>query len=102
MQVTDESVQLLKSPKELRDQFVNLTDEDMKDPNLAICAGIRWLFRKKQLAEARLKRKISWREAVQDFKGYSPTDKNPTGMNNFDRYLRELKGQKPWDFDFFI
>lgn len=75
MQVLSDSVQLLKNSKELRNHFVNLNDDDMKDPNLSICAGIRWLFRKKELAEAKLKRKITWREAIREFKGYKVTDK---------------------------
>ena len=94
MQVTQDSVLLLKNPKELKDHFVNLTAADMKNPNLAVCAGIRWLFRKKQLAEAKLKHKITWREAIRDFKGYSPADKKQKGMATFDRYLKELKGGK--------
>ena len=67
MQVLSSSVQLLKNPKELRNHFVNLTDEDMKDPNLAICAGIRWLFRKKEILEANSKKKQSWREVIREY-----------------------------------
>ena len=47
MQVTDESLKLLSfRSKELKDHFVNLKEDDMLDPNLAICAGVRWIFRK--------------------------------------------------------
>lgn len=91
MQVRDDSVQWLKDPKELRDHFVNLSDEDMYDPNLAICAGIRWLFRKKELAESKTKKPISWRDAVANFKGIKSSD--PL-MDAFDRYFKELKEDK--------
>jgi hypothetical protein len=58
MQVTDESVGFLSwRGKELKDHFVNLKTEDMLDPNLTICAGIRWLFRKREIAESRSERR---------------------------------------------
>ena len=92
MQVTSDSVQLLKNPKELREHFVNLSTSDMKDPNLSICAGIRWLFRKKQLQEAKLKRSVSWRDVVAAYKGVSSDDKKL--MPKFDEHYRKLKERK--------
>ncbi len=94
MQLLNSSVQLLKDPKELSDHFVNLSNDDMKDPVFSICAGIRWLFRKKQLEESKLKRSISWREAIQAYKGYKSTDKEQKGMKDFDSYYKRLKGNK--------
>lgn len=95
MQVTNATVQLLKDPRELRDHFVNLDQNDMKDPNLSICAGVRWLFRKKDLAQVRLKRSATWREAVREYKGYKPTDKDQSGMEKFDERLAQLKTKIP-------
>ena len=92
MQVLNKSVQLLKNSKELRDHFVNLDEDDMKDPNLTICAGIRWLFRKKQILESRRKQKVSWRDAVADYKGVKPDEKKL--MPRFDSYYNALKGIK--------
>lgn len=91
MQVLNESVQFLKSPKELQDHFVNLDEDDMTDPNLSICAGIRWLFRKKQILEAKAGKLISWREAIIRYKGGKEGDKLIT---RFDEYLSHLKGKK--------
>ncbi|MBI4041780.1 MAG: transglycosylase SLT domain-containing protein [Deltaproteobacteria bacterium] len=89
MQVLNQTVPLLSDPKELKDHFVNLTSEDMKDPNISICSGVRWLFRKKQLAEAKAKKSITWREAII---AYKVADKKL--MKNFDKYYRDLKSLK--------
>ena len=72
MQVTDGSVKLLSNrSKELKDHFVNLKVDDMLDPNLTICAGIRWLFRKKELVKSK---KPTWTEAVMVYKSYPSVD----------------------------
>lgn len=71
MQVTDETVKLLSyRGKELKDHFVNLKEDDMLDPNLTICAGIRWLFRKREIAESRTK-DVTWAKVVMLYKNYS-------------------------------
>ena len=90
LQVTDKSLRFLSDHfHELDDHFLNLTEDDMLDPNLAISAGVRWIFRKKQLAESKAKKAITWRDAVAAFKGVAPTDDL---MKKFDRYYAELKG----------
>lgn len=94
MQVTNRTLQLLRDPKELKDHLLTLTEEDMKDPNLAICGGIRWLFRKREVTESQLRRKPSWKEVVHRYKGYKSSEKNPRGMKVFDTYLLELKESK--------
>jgi hypothetical protein len=69
MQVTDESQKILGNPKsELKDQLVHVDQDDMSDPNQNICAGIRWLFRKKQIADIEAKRELTWLEAIQKYK----------------------------------
>lgn len=79
MQVTDWTLEILRDEKgELRDHLLNLYQKDMIDPNFSICAGIRWLFRKKQIAKAKLKREATWMEAAADYKSYLPQwKKNP-------------------------
>ncbi|MBI3018340.1 MAG: hypothetical protein HYY61_00375 [Deltaproteobacteria bacterium] len=42
----------------------------MKNANLNIASGIRWLFRKKETATSKLKKPASWIWAVADYKGY--------------------------------
>lgn len=69
MQVTDESQKILGDPDgELRDQLVHVDQKELVDPNLNICAGIRWLFRKKQIAESKAGHSLSWEEAIQEYK----------------------------------
>ena len=92
MQVLGNTVRLLKSSDELRDHLVNLDEDDMLDPNLSICAGIRWLFRKKQILEARAGKKVSWRDAIAAYKGVKPNETKL--MPRFDKILKELKGTK--------
>lgn len=70
MQITNDTRKILGDEKgELKDQFITLTREDLNDPSNNICAGIRWLFRKREMATSRLKRTASWEEAIYEFKG---------------------------------
>lgn len=72
MQITDETIKTLKDEKgELRDHLINIDQNKADDPNLNICAGIRWLFQKKRLLEAKLNREASWEEAVMEYKSYT-------------------------------
>lgn len=75
MQVTDSTVKLLSSrTKELSDHFVNLENEDMLDPNLSVCAGVRWLFRKREILVVE-KKDSDWINAIRIYKNYrSPED----------------------------
>jgi hypothetical protein len=41
--------------------------------NLSICAGIRWLFQKQNLASHKLKKETSWTEALVEYKGLDLT-----------------------------
>lgn len=85
MQVLNSTVPLLKDPKELRDHFVDINPKDLEDPNLNIGAGIRWLFRKKQIEEAKAKDSVSWRDAVAAYKGVKPNEDRL--MPRFDDFL---------------
>jgi hypothetical protein len=89
MQVTDKTITYLSDNyNELNDHFLNFTEDDMLDPNSSIYAGVRWLFRKKELAEKKLGRKISWTDAVAEFKGVKP--QSPL-MKKFNSYYEELQ-----------
>lgn len=71
MQITEETWRILKDEHgELKDHFVVLDQGDLLKANQNICAGIRWLFRKRETAAARLKRPVSWIETVAEFKAY--------------------------------
>lgn len=69
MQVTDQTRAILSDEKgELKDFLVNLSREGADNPILNIAAGVRWLFQKRKLASARLKRTATWEEAAGEYK----------------------------------
>lgn len=56
----------------------------------------RWLFRKRDLASHRLKRKATWREGIAEYKAYlkdmvSGKDPNPEQMQKLDEIYERLK-----------
>lgn len=97
MQLTDQAIKVLGDEKgELKDHLIDITQKDIADPNISICAGIRWLFHKKKLASVRLKREASWEEAVAEYKSYlagmiSGKNPNPENFQRFKEYYERLK-----------
>lgn len=47
-----------------------MTPSDLLEASTNICAGIRWLFRKKETATGKLMREATWKEAIEDYKGF--------------------------------
>lgn len=70
LQILNSTRKILGDEKgELKDHFVTVTRKDLNEPSINICAGIRWLFRKRRLASGKLGREATWEEAVYEFKG---------------------------------
>ncbi len=70
MQLTNGTLKIMRSHKgELKDHFITLSDDEIFDPPANICAGVRWLFRKKITAAARLKHPATWEQAIAEYKG---------------------------------
>lgn len=74
-----------------------MSSDEVFEPELNIAAGVRWLFRKRETASARLKRQATWEEAIAEYKDYLHRKlKNPKasqkGMDVFHKYLKRLKG----------
>jgi hypothetical protein len=70
MQITNDTRKLLDNETELKDHYVTVTKKDLNDPGVNICAGVRWLFRKREIASViRLKRQATWIEAAEEYKG---------------------------------
>lgn len=68
-QITDDTRKILGNEKgELKDHYITATREEMNDPNINICAGVRWLFHKHGLASGKLERTATWEEAVAEYK----------------------------------
>lgn len=93
LQITEKSQrQLSGNEKELKDHFVILDNEEIWDPNKNICAGVRWLFRKREIARNRLKREPSWEEVLMEYKGRttSTTAETKRVKNDLYQFLRQL------------
>lgn len=101
MQILNSTRKTLGDEKgELQDHFLTVTKNELNDPSVNICAGIRWLFQKQKLASSYLSREASWQEAIMNYKGKL---KSKTGdaeaakqKNIFKKYLDKLeKCEKP-------
>lgn len=81
---------------ELKDHLIRVTATQLLEPSTNICAGIRWLFRKKELAKNKLKREPTWIEAVADYKDYlndiiAGNHYNPKPMEDLKKYYHALQ-----------
>ena len=87
-QITEETQrQLSGDEKELKDHFVILDDEEVWGPNKNICAGVRWLFRKREILKARMKKSPTWKEVLMGYKGKIDSQTNET--KDVQRKLKE-------------
>lgn len=103
-QVTDDTRVILGNRKgELKDYYFDLTREDLNDPGTNICAGIRWLFYKRERASAKLGRTASWTEGVAEYKSLTKKLRAKTKsirnraqelMDRFKRYYKRYKSCK--------
>ena len=73
MQILTPTVKYLGGyKKELHNHFLQIDLKDINDPVLNIAAGVRWLFRKKEIADAKARKrgiKATWLEAIMGYKG---------------------------------
>ena len=98
MQITGHTHQYLcGEKKELRDHLVRISTDELLDPSSNICAGVRWLFRKKETASWLLKRTATWEETVEDYKAIlsqrmTGQKYNPKPMEDFREYYTLLSG----------
>lgn len=82
---------------ELKDFLVRVPRNQILDPSANICSGVRWIFRKKDTASARLKRVATCEEAVIEYKGYwgeVNSGKDPKAMQDLRRYFSRLENKK--------
>jgi hypothetical protein len=97
MQLLPTTIRYLNGNREeLDDHILEFQDTESLDPSVNICAGVRWLFRKRETASARLKRTANWDESVEEYKDYLRRRlKNPKGnfkgMNTFREHLTNLR-----------
>ncbi len=70
-QITKETFKALQDPKGEVKEFIftKFTLKDLKDPNVAIPMAVRWLFRKKRLAQGKLGKEPNAEEIILEYKG---------------------------------
>jgi len=80
-QITPSTLKIVQDPKgEAKDFiFTNIRQKDLKDPNIAIPVGVRWLFRKRAMALGKLGKAPSHEEVILEYKGLL---KSKTGLKN--------------------
>jgi hypothetical protein len=70
MQVTNDTREILGDDSgEIKDHYITGNRGDLNDPSVNICAGVRWLFQKRDLLSHRLGHPASWLETVGKYKG---------------------------------
>lgn len=93
-QVTNGTRRTLQNEKgEIKDHYITVTREDLNDPVVNVCAGIRWLFQKRRLASSKLGRTATWEETIAEYKGTRTTTKAEAQkiMNIFKDFLEKLE-----------
>jgi len=93
-QITNDTRKILGDEKgEIKDHYITATKKDLNDPSVNICAGIRWLFRKKDIATAKLGYNASWEEAVYEYKGLDRASKTRQKKlwDDFKKYLEDYQ-----------
>ncbi|MEI8346353.1 MAG: hypothetical protein WCG27_02725, partial [Pseudomonadota bacterium] len=71
LQITDQMIKELSNPSGgLKDHYIEFDQTSAFDPNMSICAAVRWLFDKQKIATRKLKREASWMDAIFVYKGY--------------------------------
>lgn len=96
MQLMPETVGNLSNAKETRNFQIRFTQKEAWDVPVNIAAAVRWLFRKKEVGESRLKRKLTWMEVLEEYKGITG-DKSPEAVeirNALNLYFTKLQGAK--------
>jgi hypothetical protein len=100
MQVRNTTRKYLADTKvELKNYLVVLTKEQLLNSSDNICAGVRWLFIKKETATNKLKHKATWINTIEDYKGYlgmilDNQDYNHTPMEKLDKFYKILQENK--------
>ena len=96
MQLLHQSFAAIQNTKgELHDYLIRAPWEKILDPSTNICMGIRWLFQKRYLLAVRLKREVTWEEAVIEYKSYwdyikEHDGKMPKGILDLREYYKQL------------
>lgn len=94
-QITKATLKILQDPAGESKNFIfnKVRQKDLKNPQIAIPMGIRWLFYKRERAQRSLKRMPSDEEVILEYKGLlkSKTDYKKSALKKFRKHYAELK-----------
>jgi hypothetical protein len=93
MQIIDQTQRVLKDPKgELKDHLVHVDQNKLFDPVKNIGAGTRWLFRKKEILDAKNGKDNSWFDVIRNYKALVKNTGNEKEiMDKLQRKYERLK-----------
>lgn len=94
-QITPATLKALLNPEGEANDFIfkNIRQKDLKDPEIGIPMGIRWIYRKKRLAAGKLGRTPTAEEIILEYKGLlkSESPYKKTALGSFKKYYARLK-----------
>lgn len=94
MQITNDTRKILGNDGgEIKDHYITAKRADLNDPNVNICAGVRWLFQKRDLLSRKLKHQVSWVETISKYKGTSKVaeKREKELLDRFNKKYEDLK-----------
>ena len=96
-QITKETLAILQNPKGEAREFIfnDIRQKDLRDPNIAIPMGVRWLMYKAKRAEAKLGKQPSHEEIILEYKGLlkSKTEYKGKALESYRKYYGLLKSK---------
>ncbi len=94
-QITKDTLKIMQDSNGETKDFIfrDIRQKDLKDPNIAIPMGVRWLFRKRETAMKQLKRAPDHEELILEYKGLlkSKTDYKNKALKKFRKDYADLK-----------
>ena len=94
-QFIPDTLKIVQDPKGEAKEFIfnKIRQRDLKNPNIAIPMGVRWLFRKRATAMNQLKRAPDHEELILEYKGLLKSTSNykRAGLKKYRRAYAELK-----------
>lgn len=97
-QITKDTLTILQDPDgEAKDFIFNkIRQKDLKDPDIAIPLGVRWLFRKRAMAKSKLGREPTNEEIILEYKGMlkSNTTLKKKALENYRKYDEKIKSDR--------
>ncbi len=96
-QITKQTWEISQDPKGEAKEFIfsNIRQKDLKDPNIAIPMGLRWLVYKSVRAAAKLGRQPTHEETILEYKGLlkSKTQYKGNALRSYRYYYGLLKNR---------